>query len=188
MEKVMDFEELKRVRTLIHSEQAEKSNYLLRKQIVHTWWIKKITWKGEIPPSLFSRSISNLMYLFHIPKGVQPTRGRESLSAADGTMKNMLCDLAASASRFCKLLCVDYTTTTWIINHCFTQSAAQWSTTILGSCLERNKRCWIEVSSKRHRTGTTYWRTQIKLTTIDSGMAGKKPHKFNQRLIQKKRT
>ena len=81
----------------------------------------------------------------------------------------------ASASRFCKLLCVDYTTTTWIINHCFTQSAAQWSTTILGSCLERNKRCWIEVSSKRHRTGTTYWRTQTKLTTIDSGMAGKNP-------------
>ena len=37
MEKVMDFEELKRVRTLIHTEQAEKSNYQLRKQIVHTW-------------------------------------------------------------------------------------------------------------------------------------------------------
>ena len=44
-------------------------------------------------PFTFLRSISNLMYLFHIPKGVQPTRGRESLWAADGTMKNMLCDL-----------------------------------------------------------------------------------------------
>ena len=37
MEKVMDFGELKRVRTLIHPEQAEESNYQLRKQIVHTW-------------------------------------------------------------------------------------------------------------------------------------------------------
>ena len=55
-----------------------------------------------------------------------------------------------------------------------TLSAAQWTATIWGSCLERDKYCWSEVSSKRHRTGTTYWRTQTKLTTIDSGMAKKK--------------
>ena len=54
------------------------------------------------------------------------------------------------------------------------QSAAQWTATVWGSCLERNKRCWVEISSKRHRIGTTYWRTQTKLTTIVSGMGGKK--------------
>ena len=37
MEKVMEFEELKRVRILIHPGEAEKSKYQLRNQIVHTW-------------------------------------------------------------------------------------------------------------------------------------------------------